>query len=72
MNQCLIEGCTNEAKLIAKSAGRSYYACKEHKRDVAQIVAAEHTKGELARVESSEATLHSKEEKNKPPKWIGF
>jgi hypothetical protein len=71
MNECLIEGCPNEAKLIAKSGGKSYYACKEHRKDVAQIIAAEHTRAESERAEIAHKHLYP-EGKEKPPKWIGF
>lgn len=71
MNECLIEGCPNEAKFIAKSGGRSYYACKEHKKDVAQIIAAEHTRVEVGRSRIASEYLYP-EVKDKPPKWLGF
>lgn len=58
MEQCLIEGCQNEAKLIAKSGGKSYYSCKEHRKNVAEIIAAEHSKGE--------------KERTIKPRWLGF
>jgi len=50
MNQCIIEGCPNEAELIAKSGGRLYFSCKKHKKEVGQIVVSEHTKEELRKV----------------------
>jgi len=60
MEQCLIEGCENEAKLIAKSGGRSYYSCKEHKKEVAQIVSSEHTKSELKRYSDAAEKMYEK------------
>ena len=69
MNQCLIEGCENEAFLVAKSGRRSYYSCSEHKKYVAQIVASEHTKAELERINKIYLTLYS-EKKEEIPKWI--
>lgn len=41
IKQCIIEGCQNEAKLIAKSRKISYYACKKHIPETEQIIAAE-------------------------------
>jgi hypothetical protein len=71
MEQCLIAGCQNEAKLVAKSGGRSYYSCKEHKKEVAQIVAAEHSKTEKGRYVEAAKRFYPEEE-NKAPKWLGF
>ena len=41
MNQCLIAGCSDEAKIIAKSGKRNYFACDRHKKAALQIVATE-------------------------------
>ncbi len=71
MEQCLISGCKNEARLIAKSGGKSYYSCKEHRNEVAQIVASEMSKGEKSR--SGIVAEEVREEiKKRPPKWLGF
>ena len=72
MEQCIIAGCLNEVKLIAKSGGKSYYSCKKHEKDVAQIIVAEHTKWEMEKIKSVSSALNLKEDKNKAPKWIGF
>ncbi len=41
INQCIIAGCPNEAKIVAKSGKRIYFACDWHKKDALQIVATE-------------------------------
>jgi len=71
INQCLISGCPNEATLIAKSGGKSYYSCKEHKKSVAQIVASEHSRSEVERARIAADSLYSEDNKE-VPKWIGF
>ena len=71
MNECLIEGCPNEAKLIAKSGDKSYYACEKHRKEAAQIVATEHSRGEKERILVSKQKFPV-EEREKPPKWIVF
>ena len=71
MNRCRIEGCPNEPKLVSKHSGISYYACKEHEKEVAHISAVEHTKEEMERAEKQYKFLHSEEVSNiKSPKWI--
>ena len=65
MEQCLIEGCPNEAKIIAKSGGRKYCACEKHRKDVTQIIASEFSRGEKERIISA----FPKEEKE-IPKWM--
>ena len=67
MKQCLIDGCNDEARLISKSSGISYYSCKKHEKQVAQIAAAEHTKGEMERIKKQNL-FHLSPEKN--PEWM--
>jgi len=61
IKQCLIEGCQDEAKLIAKSGKISYYSCKKHKPEAEQIVAAESRMYEINNIH-----------KSKNPKWMSL
>lgn len=67
MKKCLIDECNDEAKLIATSSGISYYSCKKHEKEVVQIVAAEHTRGEMERTKK-QRLFHLTSEKN--PEWM--
>ena len=71
MEQCLIAGCPNEAKLIAKGGGKLYYSCKEHRKDVVQIIGAEHTKSEKERIEA-QFSISNLKNKKEIPKWMKF
>jgi len=61
LKQCIIENCPNEAKIIAKCGGRSYYSCDIHKKEVIQIIAAENKVDEINKLESLELKI---------PKWM--
>ncbi len=67
IKQCVIEGCFNEVKFTTKLNGKIYYSCKKHEKDVAQIVAAEHTKEEIERANKQRLFNLSKEDN---PEWI--
>ena len=70
MNKCIIEDCKNEAVFFAKVGGKYYYSCKKHELDVAQIVAAEHSREEMERAEKKYLLNISKEDVKKNPKWM--
>jgi hypothetical protein len=70
MEKCLIDNCGNEARLISKTGGISFYSCKKHEREVAHIATIEHTRGEMDRATKQNISNLTKEDTKDNPKWM--
>lgn len=63
LDKCIIDGCLGDAKLIAKSEGRSYYSCDKHKNVTLQII----------KIENKESKIkYLQDFTSKTPKWMNL